>query len=64
MMAWLLSPLSVYYHLCRTLELTITFYPLSLLKFQMYASVTTKNQWTEMLSAGEESDEEQDTLKV
>lgn len=50
------------------LELTLTFQPLSLFKFQLYAAQGMRNKWTssmfgEALSAGEEPDEDQDSLK-
>ncbi|CRK89589.1 CLUMA_CG003264, isoform A [Clunio marinus] len=51
------------------LDLTITFQPLSLFKFQLYASQGMRNKWTssmfgETLSgAADEQDEDQDSLK-
>ena len=51
-------------HSCRTLDLSLMFHPISLFKFQMYAAMTTKNQWSEFLGPTESSDEDQDTLKV
>ena len=40
------------------------FHPISLFKFQMYAAMTTKSQWADILGSTETSDEDQDTLKV
>ena len=40
------------------------FHPISLFKFQMYAAMTTKSQWADLLGSTETSDEDQDTLKV
>lgn len=48
------------------LELTITYQPLSLFKFQLYAAQGMRNKWGSMfgdLAAGEEPDEDQDSLK-
>lgn len=50
------------------LELTLTFQPLSLFKFQLYAAQGMRNKWTssmfgEALSSGDEPDEDQDSLK-
>lgn len=50
------------------LELHITFQPLSLFKWQLYAAQAMKNKWTsnifgEALSSPDESDEDQDSLK-
>ena len=43
------------------------FAPLSLMKFQMYVSMTkqnTWNTWSQSLGGSDPTDEEQDTLKV
>lgn len=50
------------------LELTLTYQPLSLFKFQLYAAQGMKNKWTssmfgDALGAPEEQDEDQDSLK-
>lgn len=47
------------------LELTLTFHPLSLFKFQLYAAQGMRNKWTSSLlgDMGEEQDEDQDSLK-
>lgn len=53
----------------KVLELTLTFQPLSLFKWQLYAAQAMKNKWTsnflgEALSgANDESDEDQDSIK-
>ncbi|XP_049531177.1 cleft lip and palate transmembrane protein 1 homolog [Anopheles darlingi] len=50
------------------LELNLSYQPLSLFKWQLYAAQTMRNKWannmfTEALSGGAESDEDQDSLK-
>jgi len=53
--------------MCRVLNLTLTFCPISLFKWQMYAAQSMRNKWTSMLGSdfgGEDSDEDQDSLKV
>lgn len=50
------------------LELTLTYQPLSLFKFQLYAAQGMRNKWTssmlgDALSGGDEPDEDQDSLK-
>lgn len=52
------------HYMCRTLDLSLLFHPISLFKFQMYAAMTTKSQWADVLGSTESSDEDQDTLKV
>lgn len=52
----------------KTLELYLTFQPLSLFKWQLYAAQAMKNKWTsnmlgDAFSGGEEHDEDQDSLK-
>lgn len=52
----------------KELDLTITFQPLSLFKFQLYAAQGMRNKWTssmlgDALGASEEQDEDQDSLK-
>lgn len=52
----------------KNLDLTLTFQPLSLFKFQLYAAQGMRNKWTsgmfgDALGAGEEQDEDQDSLK-
>lgn len=52
----------------KKLELYLTFQPLSLFKWQLYAAQAMKNKWTsnmlgEAFSGGEEQDEDQDSLK-
>lgn len=51
---------------CRELNLTVTYSPISLFKWQMYAAQGMRNKWYGMLGADfiEESDEDQDSLKV
>lgn len=51
---------------CSVLNLTITYSPISLFKWQMYAAQGMRNKWYGMLGADfvEESDEDQDSLKV
>lgn len=48
------------------LNLTITYSPISLFKWQMYAAQGMRNKWYGMLGSDfmEESDEDQDSLKV
>ncbi|XP_055640174.1 putative lipid scramblase CLPTM1 isoform X2 [Toxorhynchites rutilus septentrionalis] len=50
------------------LELNLSYQPLSLFKWQLYAAQTMRNKWTnnifgEALTGGSESDEDQDSLK-
>ncbi|XP_052865446.1 putative lipid scramblase CLPTM1 [Anopheles cruzii] len=50
------------------LELNLSYQPLSLFKWQLYAAQTMRNKWannmfTEALSGGSETDEDQDSLK-
>lgn len=50
------------------LTLTLTFQPLSLFKWQLYSAQVMRNKWTssflgETLSADEQNDDDQDTLK-
>lgn len=47
------------------LDLTLTFTPLSLFKFQLYAAQGMRNKWTSSMfgDTGEEQDEDQDSLK-
>jgi Cleft lip and palate transmembrane protein 1 (CLPTM1) len=49
------------------LDLTLTFQPLSLFKFQLYAAQTMRNKWTSSMFGdalvGDEQDEDQDSLK-
>jgi hypothetical protein len=47
------------------LDLTITFQPLSLFKFQLYAAQGMRNKWTSSMfgDVAEEQDEDQDSLK-
>lgn len=52
----------------KKLELYLTFQPLSLFKWQLYAAQAMKNKWTsnmlgEAFTGGEEQDEDQDSLK-
>lgn len=52
----------------QVLELTLTYQPLSLFKFQLYAAQGMKNKWTssmfgDALAGHEEQDEDQDSLK-
>lgn len=52
----------------KTLNLYLTFQPLSMFKWQLYAAQAMKNKWTsnvlgDAFSAGEEQDEDQDSIK-
>lgn len=53
----------------KTLELTLTFHPLSMFKWQLYAAQANKNKWAgnmfgeSLSSVTEDSDEDQDSLK-
>lgn len=52
----------------KTLDLYLTFQPLSLFKWQLYAAQAMKNKWTsnilgDAFAGGEEQDEDQDSLK-
>lgn len=53
----------------RVLDLTLTYQPLSLFKWQLYAAQAAKNKWTSSIfgeslaGATDENDEEQDSLK-
>ncbi len=52
----------------KTLDLYLTFQPLSMFKWQLYAAQAMKNKWTsnvlgDAFSAGEEQDEDQDSIK-
>lgn len=53
----------------KELELSLTFQPLSLFKWQLYAAQAAKNKWTAGMfgealgSASDESDEDQDSIK-
>ena len=52
--------------LCRTLDLELTFQPLSLFKWQMYTAQSMRNKWTSGVfgdNFAEEEDEDQDSLK-
>ena len=42
----------------------MTFAPLSMFKFNMYAAMTRDNPWSQMMGGADPSDEEQDTVKV
>lgn len=57
-------------HTTKELQLYLTFQPLSLFKWQLYAAQAMKNKWTSNMlgdafagGAGEEADEDQDSLK-
>jgi hypothetical protein len=52
--------------LCRVVNLTLTFAPLSLFKWQLYASQGMRNKWYSFMGEGfgEESDDDQDSMKV
>uniref|UniRef100_A0AAG5CW65 Uncharacterized protein n=1 Tax=Anopheles atroparvus TaxID=41427 RepID=A0AAG5CW65_ANOAO len=55
-------------HTTPVLELNLSYQPLSLFKWQLYAAQTMRNKWannmfTEALSGGSETDEDQDSLK-
>ncbi|KAL8610919.1 Cleft lip and palate transmembrane protein 1 like protein [Nucella lapillus] len=50
----------------KVLNLTLTYNPISLFKWQMYAAQSMRNKWTSMLGSdfAEDSDEDQDSLKT
>ncbi|XP_076464340.1 putative lipid scramblase CLPTM1 [Babylonia areolata] len=50
----------------KVLNLTLTYNPISLFKWQMYAAQSMRNKWTSMLGNdfAEDSDEDQDSLKT
>lgn len=43
--------------------MTITYQPISLFKWQIYASQSMRNQWQNNFLTGEEDEDDQDTLK-
>ncbi|XP_037090687.1 cleft lip and palate transmembrane protein 1 homolog [Pollicipes pollicipes] len=50
----------------KELELLLTFHPITFFKFQLYSSMGMRNKWTASLlgdAAGEENDEDQDSMK-
>lgn len=51
---------------CRVLNFTLTYAPLSLFRWQLYAAQGMRNQWTAIFGEdyNAETDEEQDSLKV
>ncbi|PAV87024.1 hypothetical protein WR25_12697 isoform A [Diploscapter pachys] len=46
----------------KTIDLRVTYYPISLFKFQFYASQQMKTQWSQMLMQDQE-DDDQDSIK-
>ena len=49
----------------RSLSLHLTYQPLSVFRFQMYVAISNRNNWWETFGQqDDQSDEEQDTLKV
>ena len=48
------------------LNLTLTYSPISLFRWQMYAAQSMRNKWTSVLGTdfADDSDEDQDSLKV
>ena len=48
------------------LNISLTFYPLSLLKWQMYAAQGMKSKWYSFMGDDfmEENDDDQDSIKV
>ena len=50
----------------RVLNLTLTYSPISLFRWQMYAAQSMRNKWTSVLGTDlvEDNDEDQDSLKV
>ncbi len=46
------------------LNLTVSFSHIQLWKWQMYLSQTVRNQWSMMMAAEDNPDEDQDTIKV
>lgn len=56
----------LFYTFGSTLPLTLTFQPLTLFKWQLYAAQSMRNQWTasaSFMTGQEDDDDEQDTLK-
>ncbi|PVD26713.1 hypothetical protein C0Q70_14391 [Pomacea canaliculata] len=53
-------------HTVKVLNLTLTYSPISLFKWQMYAAQSMRNKWTSMLGTDfmEDQDEDQDSLKT
>ena len=55
----------VFYFSCRTLELHLTYSPISLFKWQMYESQRMRQKWFSLLGdEPEQTEEEQDSIKV
>lgn len=48
----------------RSLTFTLIYQPLTLFKFNLYASMSKENPWTQMMGGTDPSDEDQDTIKV
>lgn len=46
------------------ITLTLSYIPLSMFRFNLYAAMTRENPWAQMMGGADPSDEEQDTLKV
>ena len=50
--------------LIRELTFTLAYHPLTLFKFNLYASMSRDNPWTQLMGGADTSDEDQDTIKV
>lgn len=48
----------------RELNFSLTFAPMSLFKWQIYAAQSMRNKWYNFMSEMNEDDEDQDSLKV
>ena len=49
---------------CRSLTFTLVYQPLTLFKFNLYASMSRENPWTQFMGGTDPTDENQDTIKV
>ena len=48
----------------RDVSVTLTFAPITMFKFNMYAAMSRDNPWYGVMNGGEQTDEEQDSIKV
>ncbi len=44
--------------------MSLTYAPLTLFKFNMYAAMSKDNPWSSVMATSDSTDEEQDTIKV
>ena len=51
-------------HTHRDVSVTLTFEPITMFKFNMYAAMSRDNPWYGVMNGGEQTDEEQDSIKV